>query len=303
MLTILTCAQVKKPTLMVIPADNWCIRNGYSVSYNNQGNTVNIPNYEKAVLYDNDCKQVITKINTLMADRSFPLKDFSSVVKYLETNKVMDAVTQLKSGAKMVESPLDVLKRMAHADIVIELNWTVNTIGPKRSITYSLAAIDAYTNKQVAGFQGTGMPSFEAATSLLLEEAVLAGIDQFAIQLQSHFDDMVENGREVLLEVRLMSNKQGIDLHTEYKGEELTDIIDDWVASNTVNHRYNLSQGSENFLRFEQVRIPLFNAEGVPIDTRRWARELVKYLTSKYMIPCRVDIRGLGLAMVMIGEK
>lgn len=303
MLTILTCAQVKKPTLMVIPADNWCIRNGYSVSYNNQGNTVNIPNYEKAVLYDNDCKQVITKINTLMADRSFPLKDFSSVVKYLETNKVMDAVTQLKSGAKMVESPLDVLKRMAHADIVIELNWTVNTIGPKRSITYSLAAIDAYTNKQVAGFQGTGMPSFEAATSLLLEEAVLAGIDQFAIQLQSHFDDMVENGREVLLEVRLMSNKQGIDLHTEYKGEELTDIIDDWVASNTVNHRYNLSQGSENFLRFEQVRIPLFNVEGVPIDTRRWARELVKYLTSKYMIPCRVDIRGLGMAMVMIGEK
>ena len=238
-----------------------------------------------------------------MADRGFPLKDFSSVVKHMENNHVMDAVTQLKSGAKMIETPLDVMKRMAQADIVIELNWTVNAIGPKRSITYSLAAIDAYTNKQVAGFQGTGTPSFEAATSLLLEEAVLAGIDQFASQLQSHFDDMVENGREVLLEVRLISNKKGIDLHTDYNGEELTDIIDDWVAANTVNHRYNLSQGSENFLRFEQVRIPLFNAEGVPIDTRRWARELVKHLTSKYMIPCRVDIRGLGMAIVMVGEK
>lgn len=31
--------------------------------------------------------------------------------------------------------------------------------------------------------------------------------------------------------------------------------------------------------------------------------ELVKTLSSKYQIPCRVDIRGLGKAVVMIGEK
>ena len=24
-----TRAQVKKPTLMVVPADNWCVKNGY----------------------------------------------------------------------------------------------------------------------------------------------------------------------------------------------------------------------------------------------------------------------------------
>lgn len=238
-----------------------------------------------------------------MSDRSFPLKDLSAVTKSLETNQAMDAVTTTKSGAGLSESPLDIIKRNANADIIIELNWSINTTGPKRSVTFTLAAKDAYTDKQVAGCQGTGSPSFSSDTSVLLEEAVIGSMDNFTSQLQAHFDDMMENGREVSMEVKVVDNGSGIDLTKEYGGDELTDIIDDWVSDNSVNHRYNLSQGSENFLKFEQIRIALYQANGRPNDTRRWARELVKMLSSKYQVPCRVDIRGLGKAVVMLGEK
>ena len=238
-----------------------------------------------------------------MSDRQFPLKDLSAVTKSMETNQAMDAVTTSRSGAGLAESPLDVIKRNANADIIIELNWSVNTTGPKHSITYSLAAKDAYTDKQIAGCQGTGTPSFSAEIPVLLEEAVIGNMDNFTSQLQAHFDDMMENGREVTMEVKVVDNGSGIDMTSEYGGDELTDIIDDWVSDNSVNHRYNLSQGSENFLKFEQIRIALYQANGRANDTRRWARELVKFLTSKYQIPCRVDIRGLGKAVVMIGEK
>lgn len=303
MLALAASAQVKKPTLMVVPADNWCVRNGYITKFNDQGTMVDVPNYKQALQNSSDCYNVITKINTLMSDRQFPLKDLSSVTKSMETNQAMDAVTTSKSGTGLAESPLDVIKRNANADIIIELNWSVNTTGPKRSITYSLAAKDAYTDKQVAGCQGTGTPSFSAEIPVLLEEAVIGNMDNFTSQLQAHFDDMMENGREVTMEVKVVDNGSGIDMTSEYDGNELTDIIDDWVSDNSVNHRYNLSQGSENFLKFEQIRIALYQANGRPNDTRRWARELVKFLTSKYQIPCRVDIRGLGKAVVMIGEK
>jgi len=296
-------AQVKKPTLMVVPADNWCVKNGFITKFNDQGTMVDVPNYKRALQNSSDCYNVITKINTLMSDRQFPLKDLSAVTKSMETNQAMDAVTTSKSGAGLAESPLDVIKRNANADIIIELNWTVNSTGPKRSITYSLAAKDAYTDKQVAGCQGTGTPSFSAEIPVLLEEAVIGNMDNFTSQLQAHFDDMMENGREVSMEVKVVDNGSGIDMTSEYGGDELTDIIDDWVSDNSVNHRYNLSQGSENFLKFEQIRIALYQANGRPNDTRRWARELVKFLTSKYQIPCRVDIRGLGKAVVMVGEK
>ena len=303
LVTVMSFGQAKKPTLMVVPADNWCVANKYMDKFEGLGTTVDVPNYKRALQNSSDCYNVITKINTLMSDRNFPLKDLSAVLKSLSSNSVMGAVTTTKSGAGLAESPLDIIKRNANADIIIELNWQVNTVGPKKSITYSLAAKDSYTDKQIAGSQGTGTPSFSAELPVLLEEAVIANMDNFCAQLQAHFDDMMENGREVTMEVKVVDNGSGIDLTSEYGGEELTDIIDDWVSDNSVNHRYNLSQGSENFLKFEQIRIAVYQANGRPNDTRRWARELTKELTSKYQIPCRVDIRGLGKAVVMIGEK
>ena len=296
-------AQAKKPTLMVVPADNWCVQNNFMDKFDDQGTEVLVPNYKRVLQNSSDCYNVITKINTLMSDRNFPLKDLSAVIKSMDSNSAMNAVTTSKSGAGLAESPLDLIKRNANADILIELNWQVNTVGPKRSITYSLAAKDAYTYKQIAGTQGTGTPSFAAEMPVLLEEAVVGNMDNFWAQLQAHFDDMMENGREVALEIKVIDNGSGIDLSSEYGGDELTDIIDDWVSDNTVNHRYNLSSGSENYLKFEQVRIPLYQANGRPNDTRRWARELSKVLTSKYQVPNRVDIRGLGKAVIMIGEK
>ena len=296
-------AQAKKPTLMVVPADNWCVQNNFMDKFDDQGTEVLVPNYKRVLQNSSDCYNVITKTNTLMSDRNFPLKDLSAVIKSMDSNSAMNAVTTSKSGAGLAESPLDLIKRNANADILIELNWQVNTVGPKRSITYSLAAKDAYTDKQIAGTQGTGTPSFAAEMPVLLEEAVVGNMDNFCAQLQAHFDDMMENGREVALEIKVIDNGSGIDLSSEYGGDELTDIIDDWVSDNTVNHRYNLSSGSENYLKFEQVRIPLYQANGRPNDTRRWARELSKVLTSKYQVPNRVDIRGLGKAVIMIGEK
>lgn len=285
------------------PCDNWCATNHYMDTFDDQGTSVDVPNYKRALQNSSDCYNVITKINTLMTDRNFPLKDLSAVLKSMSTDAAMDAVTTTRSGAGLAESPLDLIKRNSNADIIIEVNWQVNTMGPKKSITYSLAAKDTYTDKQIAGAQGTGTPSFSAEVSVLLEEAVVANMDNFCAQLQSHFDDMMENGREVTMEVKVVDNGSGIDLTSEYGGEELTDIIDDWVSDNSVNHRYNLTQGSESFLKFEQIRIALYQANGRANDTRRWARELVKELTSKYQIPCRVDMRGLGKAVVLIGEK
>ena len=302
MLTTLSFGQAKKPTLMVVPADNWCIANNYVDKINDQGTVKDVPNYKRALQNSSECYNVITKINTLMSDRSFPLKDLSSVLKSMANNTVMDIVTTSSSGAELAESTLDLIKRNSNADIILELNWQVNTVGPKKSITYSLAAKDSYTDKQIAGTQGTGSPSFSADLPVLLEEAVVANMDNFCAQLQAHFDDMMENGREVTMEVKVVEDGSGINLASEYEGEELTDIIDDWVSDNSVNHRYNLSQGSNNFLKFEQIRIPLFQANGRPNDTRRWTRDLSKFLTTKYQISSKVDIRGLGKAVLLIGE-
>ena len=176
-----------------------------------------------------------------------------------------------KSGADINETPIDVLKKVARADIWIQMTWTVNQTGPKKSITFVLQGLDAYTDKQVAGASGTGAPSFTAEFPVLLEEAVISHIDNFNAQLVKHFDDLFANGREVILRIKTFSSFSG-DLESEYGGEELGTIIEDWLAANTVQGRFGTTDATESMMLFEQVRIPLYDANGRAVDARSWAR-------------------------------
>jgi len=297
--------QVKKPTLMVTPSFVWCYKNGYILRYDNMGTMEDIADYRTAIRTSNDLTNVISKINILMTDRGFPLKDLSATINSIERNQaMMRAMQSNASGSAIAESPVDVLKRQANADILLELDWTVNTSGSRRTITWNLRGLDAYTGKQIAGAQGTGAPSSTVDLPNLLEEAVLLHIDNFTDQLQAHFDDLFENGREVIVDVLVFDNPEGLNLETEFDGYELSEIIDDWMALNTVNNRFSKSDASDNFIFFEQVRIPLFRPNGMPMDTEFFVRELSRFLRDEpYNISSKLATRGLGRCSLILGEK
>ena len=218
--------QAKKPTLMVMPSDAWCKEHGYEQTFDNQGTKEQIPDYKAAVSTDKQLNAVISKINLLMADRGFPLKDLQQNVKSISNLSAEDRlITSKKSGSAITESPLDRLRRTAKADIILEIDWTVNTVGPKSSVTYNLRALDAYSNKQVAGAEGTGKGSFSAELPVLLEEAVQDHMDSFVERLQAHFDDLLTNGREVVLDMRVFDSS-AVDFEKEYGNYELSEVID-----------------------------------------------------------------------------
>lgn len=301
-MNIIMYGQAKKPTIMVIPGDTWCSQNGYMSSYNMQGRTVNVPDYEKALQEDMDLVNVITKIGELMTERGFPLKDMASSIRSINQNSVEDEMTMSsKSGSTLAETPLDKLLNRSKADILVELSWKINNTGPKNSVTYTLRGIDSYTNKQIAATQGTGAQSFSTEIPVLLEEAVIEHMDIFTTQLQKHFDDLLTNGREITLNIRIFDSGSGKTLEDEYGDSELSEIIDDWMSQNTVSHRYNLTDATENAMHFEQVRIPLYRPNGMPMDTRHFATELRKYLaTTPFQLKAKVLTKGLGHADIII---
>ncbi|HUW05240.1 MAG TPA: DUF6175 family protein [Williamwhitmania sp.] len=304
-------SQAKKPILMVVPSDVWCNQNGYMLEYDNQGVKVKVPDYKRALQENADLLLVISKINELMADRGFPLKNLESSLKSLENESAEEAMLSSKSGAGISESPIDKLKKVAKADIWLQVTWTVNQTGPKKSVTFNLQGLDAYSDKQVAGASGTGNPSFSAALPVLLEEAVLAHLDNFNTQLQSHFDDMFANGREVKVLVKMWDSATD-DLETEYEvnGEtlELLEAINHWMDDNCKNGRYSNTDATATMARYEQVRIPMTITDDKgrerAIDTRAFVSNLRKYLSGPpFNLTSKVYMRGLGEAWLIIGEK
>ena len=298
-------AQAKKPTLMVVPSDVWCNQNGYMLSFDNQGSTVKIPDYKRAFQENSEVLQVISQINGMMAERDFPLKNMESAIKTLESDAAENNMRSSKeTGSGVTESPIDALKKIAKADIIIQLTWTVNKTGPKKSINFNLQGLDAYTDKQIATATGTGAPSFSAEIPVLLSEAVLSHMDNFTGSLQTHFDDMFENGREIIVRIQQWDDFDG-DLETEYgdDDEELGIIIEDWLADNTVKGRFNTTDMTATMALFEQVRIPLMNEKGRAMDARRFVRGLSKTLKSQYDIPNKLVMKGLGRATIILGSK
>ena len=297
-------AQAKKPTLMILPSDNWCEQRYFITEFDNQGTKQKVPNYKQAFQEDTEIGQVISKIGSLMIDRGFPLKDAEQELKAIEQRTAEDNMTaSTTSSAGLSESPLDKLKNRAKADIIIQIWWKVSKTDQGKVVSFVLEAFDAYTSKRIAASSGNGIPNNVDIVPVLLQNAILANIDTFASQLQSHFDDMLTNGREIRLTVRKWNNWDK-DLETEIEGEEIIDHITKWMDENTVQGRFNKTDASENIIRYEQVRIPLHDEKNKALDARDFGKKLQKFLkATPFNFEVKLMTRGLGEAILVLGEK
>ena len=282
-------SQAKKPSIMIVPMDNWMQENGFMTKINSMGEDISYPDYRKATLENSDLINVISKVGELMSERGFPTKDLEASLKSIEAQQAEDAMLSSKSGAETSESPIDRLKKVAKADIWMQVNWKVITKGPKKKVDFTIRGIDAYTNNQVATSSGTG------------EFAM--GVDLFNGQLLSHFDDMFENGRVISFRIKVWDDWD-YDLETEEFGnEELGILIEDWMGDNTVNNKFSTVDATESMMFFDQVRIPLFNEKGRAIDARRWGNGLRKYLRTEFEIESKLMSQGLGQVQLILGSK
>lgn len=296
--------QAKKPTLMILPSDNWCEQRYFISEFDNQGTKQKVPNYKQAFQEDTEIGQVISKIGSLMIDRGFPLKDAEQELKAIEARNAEDNMTtSTANGSSISESPLDKLKNKAKADIIIQIWWKVTKTDNGKVVSFVLEAFDAYTSKRIASSTGNGSPNNTDIVPVLLQNSILANIDPFAAQLQSHFDDMFTNGREIILTVKKW-NSWDKNMETEIDGKEISEHLNEWLQKNTVKGRFNMSDATENIIRCEQVRIPLYDANNNAIDARQFAKGLQKYFKAgPFNFEVKLMTRGLGEAILVLGEK
>ena len=308
MLCLSVFGQAKRPSIMVVPSDGWCVTYGYVQEFDNMGTKQIVPDYRAALQNDNNLRFAIAKIGQMMNERGFTLKDLEKSLKTLQDQAAEDAMLTSKQGSDVAESPIDKLKKVAKSDIVIYLDFTVNQIGPQKSLSFTLLGLDSYTDKQVAVATGVGTPSFTPELDILIDEAVLGHIDPFNAQLQSHFDDLFAKGREIVVRIKVWGDAE-YDLESEFGDDdvELGQIIEDWLSDNAVNGAFNTVDATENMMLFEQVRIPMVtttsDGKERQVDARRWVGGLRKYLKDNFEVESKLMMQGLGQAQLVIGSK
>lgn len=300
--SILSSAQTaKKPTLMVLPSDHWCSSRYFTNTIENQGKIVTINDYEAAFREDAELYSVANKIGEIMTAKGYPVKDYMQEYKSIMDEQTEEEVTMSSMGAMIEETPLDMLRSRVKYDIELRVDWTIHQEKKGRSVSISIAAIDTYSNKQVAAASGT-CDAADKIIARLIEDALNKQMDNFATQLVNHFSDLAHNGREITLQIRTWDSGS-ITLEDENaNGVALIDVISAWVEDNTVNGSFNLTSNTESRAKFEQVRIPMLSDKGRAMDARMFANQLRQYLKTQG-IDSKVMNKGLGEAVIVIGEK
>ena len=272
-------------------------------TYDDQGTEVKIPDYMTAFQQDSELPMVIANVGALLTDYGYSIKDAEQELKAIIARSQEDNVTTSSTTRSyLAESPLDVLKRRVKADILLQIWWKVNKEAIGHSVSFTIEAFDTYTSKRIATYSGTSTAS-EEIIPRLLANTIRENIATFDRQLTSWYNQMETNGREIVLTVRCWDNWDK-NLETEFGDKELTDCINEWMAANTVNGQYNLTDGTETFAQFEQVMIPLCDANGKALDARAFAVQLQRHLKKEpFFVTSKVMIRGLGEAILVLGEK
>lgn len=302
-------SQAKKPTIMVVPADAFCERNGFVQQVGAMGETVSSPDYSRAMKENSDIRTLVSAMADFMAKNDFPIQSLEQELKRLQTEDAEMAMMTGRSGGEIEETPLERLRRNARADIILDLDYEIHRVGPQKQISFNLQAIDAYSSKIISGNTGVSSAANVPLTSLL-EECVLSFKDNFLSGLQHYFDDLFANGREISITFLRYDNCPFyFDDDIEIDGEdyEFGEWVEEWLQDNTVNGRFTTGASSGNRLRYTQVRIPLYsqNRRGrdVAIDADDYVRPLVRELKKQLGVTVGASPRGLGDVWITVGDK
>lgn len=296
----------KKPKLMVVPADIWCNKNGFVEKIDNDGKITIAPDYETALSNNTEVRQVITAMNDFLTNVGYAPEILEQHIKKLHNDQAINQVTKSIDGSKVSLSMADRLKESSQADIVLDLDFEIKRDGPKNFVEFTVTALDSYTSKPISSNIGRGTPTSSAADLVnQLQEAVLSFKDKMIGELQEYFNNMVKNGREIIVS---MYKWQGSDVsfQTEYDGEELNVLIEDIMAEETVNGSYNLESSSPKMMKFSQVRMPLFyerNGKERAMDAKTFGQRIAKKIRNITNVDCGVDNRGLGEVVIYLGGK
>lgn len=296
------CQAPKKPSLIILPSDNWCTERYFIQKFDNQGTTTVMSDYERAFKEDVELPMVISTVGGFLAEKGYAVKDAEQATKNLRTTIAENNATMSKSGVSLAENTLDVIKNRVKADILVQISWTYLGSGANQTTQFTIETFDCYSGLRIpATITGFGKGSKSSIVSVL-EKGIPSKLGDFDKKLQAYFDELAGKGREISLDVRRWADWEN-DFDTEYDGEPLTDIIEKWVADNTVNASYNMTESDENIAKFEQVHIPVFNDRGTALDARNFASKFRVYLKNKLGIPAKVISSGLGRAVIIIGDN
>jgi hypothetical protein len=285
------------PTIMVLPSDNLLEEYNSLKTQTIDGRKFVLRDYQQYLLANNDNQQILSTVQGAFVDMNYPLNDLEQTLKQLNTQEATDMVDNLEKDSKTL------LLATAQPDIILELDYknkmdlashNVNS----RQLSYTLRAIDAYTNKVVATINESGVENSNVVETM--QKSLEEILPKLSGDITKYFSDILTRGREVTVRVAVEKGSN-IKLSDEnVEGDTYSDWIVDYMNTHTTKGAYKLQRNTDNELYFVNVRIRLLNEDGTQHSVYDWTREFRSAIRKNLGVKATNKAQGLGEIMITI---
>lgn len=286
------------PSLMVIPSDNLLDEYGaLSNKVYDNGRKYVLRDYQHYLQANKDNQQIMSVIQEAFVNMDYPLTDLEQGLKQLSTQEATDMADNLEKDSKTL------LLMTIQPDIILELDYQnkmdlASHDVTNRTLSYTLRAIDAYTNKVVSSVSESGINGKETVT--VLKKSIASKIPSFSEDIVKYFSDILYRGREVTLRVAV---EKGSNVHLtdeNVEGDTYADWIVDYLDLHTIKGAYKMQRNSNGELYFVNVRIKLLNEDGTQYSVYKWTRDFCKELRKSLGVKATNQAQGIGEIFVTI---
>ena len=292
-----------RPTIMVIPGDQ-TLQNFKALKTERvNGREYIIRDYKKYLLKDDRARRIISTIQDAFNAQDFPLNDFEQTLKQLDTQEALDMAEGFEKDAKTQ------LLTVAQPDIILELSYDTSRDkismtshnyshkGPK-NISFTLSALDAYTNKAVATMTASNLKN--ESTTEAIQASIKEQMPKFQQDIQNYFSDILTRGRDITVRVAVAKGGNVKLSDESIEGDTYADWIIDYIKTHTIKGAYKLQRNTDNELYFVNCRIKLLNDNGTQYGIYDWTRDLQKNLRKNLGLKCANKAQGLGEVLISI---
>lgn len=252
---VLAQVNTVQPSVMVVPfvPEGADIRNSLDVS--------------------NEKRQVIAQVSGAFADKGFATKDFYANFKSVSNNATFEDDSQTDLKSQIIAS--------SGADIFVETDISVNRQSDGNSVRVVLKACEASTAKVLASKIGDSGRFYTTDIGKLGAKAVEKAMDGFLATMQQSFNDIVVNGRSIVVNVTF-NEMSSYDTTSEVgdSGDELRDLLEEWMEKNSYKNYYHIQGTTAKKMIFDDVRIPLKDENGNNYNINKFSRSLSSFFKS-----------------------
>ena len=292
-----------RPAMMVIPGDQVLQNCKCLTTQKANRRDYMRRDYKNYMLKDDRAKRIISTIQNEFNDQDFPRNDFEQALKQLDTQDALDMADGLEKDAKTM------LLTVAQPDIILELTYDTsrdkismtshNYSGRgEKNVSFTLNALDAYTNKVVATMTASNIKG--ESTTETIQESIKEGMPKFQQDITKYFSDILTRGRDITVRIAVEKGCN-INLSDEsIEGDTYADWIMDYIKTHTVKGAYKMQRNTAKELYFVNCRIKLLNEDGTQYGVYDWTRDLQKNLRKNLGLKCTNKAQGLGEVLISV---